>query len=707
MNTGPHGIWYLILLLPLLAVLGWFYYRITVPDIAPARRIVLLVLRVLGLAALALALARPVFDWNSAAQLPPAWARLVDYSGSMDRTDGLESNETRLLSAQRILHSENWNSFPVRMSTSYFADSLADDTTGLNRAGTDLYNALHLLASRPDPPSMVFVLSDGASNAAQDPSEGKWPFRVFSLCIGDSSQSSDRALVSIDAPAVATAGDSVHVTLRMTSSGEATKSLLTFSAGKTQTNRTVDLVGQGRQQETSFSFVPDEAGVYRVRAELATSEDEPVEANNQIEARVFVEPRKRRVALLATEPNWETGFLNRRLRRDDRLEVVTSYYSLSGKGGYASWPAVYDSLAKFDLVVLADMPPVQWLKLSTLLDRFLRERAGGVLFLLGPKAASGDWSELQQSLIQIRWGARPPGVLSTSDAVFLTAEGQFHPATKLDTTAAAAATIWAELPLLTGLLPGATPPGVASLVETKLGLQTWTVLAAGRVGRGRVATILGYPTWRWDFAAAAIPHDVSWAQLFWRTAVRWLTLGGEAEQLVVRPTTDPVPALSPVELSATLVDESWRPVGNASLTAEIRDSAGTIVQTFDFERGEPGQYRGAGRPLSPGDYNYTVRARVDTLIMAEATGQFSASAVSREAMFTASRPDLLDRLVASSGGKRLSADNWASELAEVPTAPVERISYGSFRLWESPWLLGAILVFLSLEWILRRRYQML
>ena len=136
MNTGPYGIWYLALLLPILAALGWLYYRTTIPDISPGRRAVLLGLRVLGLAALALALARPVFDWNSVTQQPPSWARLVDYSGSMDRTDGVAPNETRFSSAYSILQSDEWSKFPVRISTSYFADSLAEDTASLGRAGT-------------------------------------------------------------------------------------------------------------------------------------------------------------------------------------------------------------------------------------------------------------------------------------------------------------------------------------------------------------------------------------------------------------------------------------------------------------------------------------------------------------------------------------------------------------------------------------------
>ena len=40
-----------------------------------------------------------------------------------------------------------------------------------------------------------------------------------------------------------------------------------------------------------------------------------------------------------------------------------------------------------DVVVLADMPAGEWLPMAVTLNRYLREGAGSVLFLLGPEAA--------------------------------------------------------------------------------------------------------------------------------------------------------------------------------------------------------------------------------------------------------------------------------------------------------------------------------
>ena len=116
----------------------------------------------------------------------------------------------------------------VEVRTAWFADSAATDSAGLNREGTDLAAALAAAARSNEIPGAVFVVSDGATNAATDPVTQTWPFPVYTVCIGDSGLASDRALVDIDAPAVATAGDSVAVSVRVVSTGGPDRAVFTF-----------------------------------------------------------------------------------------------------------------------------------------------------------------------------------------------------------------------------------------------------------------------------------------------------------------------------------------------------------------------------------------------------------------------------------------------------------------------------------------------
>ena len=96
MNTGSYAMWYFGLLLPAVVALAVWYYRRTVPEIAPGARRLLLALRLLGLALLVLALAQPVFDWQRSLESAPSWSLAIDYSSSMDRTDGNKDGASRL-----------------------------------------------------------------------------------------------------------------------------------------------------------------------------------------------------------------------------------------------------------------------------------------------------------------------------------------------------------------------------------------------------------------------------------------------------------------------------------------------------------------------------------------------------------------------------------------------------------------------------------
>jgi hypothetical protein len=244
-------------------------------------------------------------------------------------------------------------------------------------------------------------------------------------------------------------------------------------------------------------------------------------------------------------------------------------------------------------------------------------------------------------------------------------------------------------------------------VETEASQLNWPVLVAAEVGRGRVLTSLGYPLWRWDFASAATADQPDFSRLFWSAAIRWLTSTQRGERLAVVVLSDPLPAFTPPVLSAVLYDESWRPAADAVLTAEIRDADSGLVQTFELLPQGSGKYKGAGRALAAGDYRYDVRARRDTVQLEATDGRFRASQVSREALQPASQPGLLSDLSTATGGRRLSMTTWRDARDSIPSQPVWRTQYGTIRLWDTPWLLLAVLLLLGTEWILRRRFQML
>jgi len=229
---------------------------------------------------------------------------------------------------------------------------------------------------------------------------------------------------------------------------------------------------------------------------------------------------------------------------------------------------------------------------------------------------------------------------------------------------------------------------------------------AARTGRGRVLTVLAFPLWRSGFAPAA-PETYPLYENFWQRSVVWLSTSSQTSRLTVDAGEQPLPLFVAPEFSAVLVDEAHQPDSRATLTVTVRDKDSNLVQTFEMVSTGGGRYQGSGRPLPAGDYRFEVAARVDTLLLARESGPLVVSSVSREALHVSARPGGLDLLAAATGGKRLGAVTWPTELAQLPKEESVQVRYGTLRLWDHPLILTVLLLLLAAEWILRRRFQML
>jgi len=475
--------------------------------------------------------------------------------------------------------------------------------------------------------------------------------------------------------------------------------VVNFEVGGHRESHTERFDGGGRNQEFTFSFRPDTAGLYRVRAEVTPGREELSTVNNRVEAHVYVEPRRRRCLLLAQSPDWETSFLARALRGSDRIETDVRYRRLQGRSGRA-WPQTLDSLLAYDAVVVVDMRAAEWAALSEAFTRFARE-GGGLLFLMGPKSAGTAWQPDQEALLGVSAPVNPPGSLALDQPLRLAAAGAYHPVT----ASAEGQSALGDLSRMTNLIPVQLRPGVQRLLESA-GPVSWPALAAAPVGQGRVLTAVCFPVWQAGFAPGAPTTTESYEQ-FWHRAITWLSTSTQTSRLTVERTNEAIPLFTAPDFQAVLVDETWRPDAGATITAIVRDRDSNVVQTFELVSTGGGRYQGAGRPMDAGEYTFDILARRDTLVLAQQSGPLLVSSLSREALSPASRPASLDRLAAATGGRRLGVTTWSQELDDLPKEERVQIQYGTFRVWDHPLLLTVLVLSLAAEWILRRRHQML
>jgi hypothetical protein len=207
--------------------------------------------------------------------------------------------------------------------------------------------------------------------------------------------------------------------------------------------------------------------------------------------------------------------------------------------------------------------------------------------------------------------------------------------------------------------------------------------------------------WRWSLSGTD-ELSADRARLLWRRLVRWLAEPVQGEPLRVRPERWVTPRGDALRLFASLQDDAFRPVAGAQVEGTVRDEQGH-TRSLVFEPQGPGSYVATLEGAPPGRWAVSARAARAGRELGRANTEF---AVDRWGLETAEAdPDTatLAAMTRASGGRMglaAGVQRWARTL---PDAALARVPLQSLRLWESPWVIGAVIAALSMEWAWRRR----
>src|SRR5262249_44914261 len=192
-------------------------------------------------------------------------------------------------------------------------------------------------------------------------------------------------------------------------------------------------------------------------------------------------------------------------------------------------------------------------------------------------------------------------------------------------------------------------------------------------------------------------------EYFWRQAVRWVA--GSA--------LDPVTINAPpivVQGQSTAIDiearnAAFAPVSDARIEATITDP-GSQTRPLQVRRSAAANGGYAVDISTPdrGLYRLSVVARQDEATLGSVTQWLYAGGVDREFVDPGLNEAWLRRAARLTGGRYLRPSDaprivgWLQDDAPVMAAPEQQ------DLWHEPWALGFVIILLSAEWILRRRW---
>ena len=741
----PLPWWLAVVLAAVIGAVVYLEYRRPLSPLTRAQRGVLAGLRVAALLALVLFVFRPI------AVLPPAGSRdaivlvLVDVSRSMRINDA--DGQTRLARASGLLHNELGLPLTTHFTTEIYGvgDGLAPlnvDALTADARRTDLAGAIAAVRERyrGQPVAGIVVLSDGGDTGAggsggssrsggSSGEAGGAP--VFTVGIGSPDGPRDREVLGITAgdPRLDHATVDLHVTAVSSGFGRAPFALRVLANGQLLDTRRLVPQADGSPIEQVFTVSPDPLNATVYTAEIPPDPSEGVGENNSRSVLVSPAGRKRRVLLVEGAPGFEHSFMARALAGDPGLDIdsvtrkgksgdgqdtfIVQAGAARGAGLTGGFPSTREQLYGYDGLVIANVEAGFFSRAQLKLAAdFVAERGGGLLVLGGRSFAQRGLSGTPlEEVLPLELNDRRGGLVRASSGsgdlpahnrMRLTPEGETHPIMRLGASPDETRKLWSALPALaaSAALGGPRPGATVLALTTAPGGSVLPVVAVQRYGRGRSMVFAGEASWRWKMLVASTDRSY---EFFWRQSARWLSSATPDPVAITLPDA-PEPG-DAIWVDVDARDTAFAPVADATLEATLTLPGGA-TQPIALRHADAagGRYTAALGPEQPGLYRVHAEARRGSTILGAADKWMYVGGADREFADPRLNEGFLRRIARNSGGRYVRAAD-ASRIVQWLQATVPQNATPERRdLWHEPWAFALVIVLLSTEWILRRRW---
>jgi len=706
-------------------------------GISRVDRVVLGAIRAVAVLILLACLLRPTEVLSSAIPQRNVLAILLDDSRSMRLGDVDGGSRTQAM--QRAF--ADTSSLVRRLSARYairtfrFAADAAPAPAGtplLASGGrTDLAAALD--GVRTDlagmPVAGVIVVSDGADNGGGDIESSLLALKarkvpVYTVGVGEERFSRDVAVASVTAPPSVLAGSTVLIDVAIGVRGVAgEKTTLTAEAdGRIVATQELTIPSKVDVVRAQLRVPPMPAGTYRLAVRARPVSGEQVSENNAFNTVLDVRKGPARVLYVEGEPRPEFAFLRRAVAADSALQVVGLMRSAEHKflrlGVRDSlelvngFPTRREELFQFRAIVLGSIESAFFTgEQLRMLSDFVSQR-GGTLLALGGRSSMAEGGYTGTPVAEVlpvtlNQPAADTGAAPVELAVRPTAAGRIHAALRLRDSDAANSARWDSLPPLTSVNHlGALRPGATALLTGRApGVRDGTdqpLLAFQRYGRGMGVVFGVQDSWLWRMHASMPVEDATHATL-WRQLLRW-TVEGVPDQVEIAAVPARVTPGEPVELRARVVDSTFAPIPQATVSARVTTPTGAIVE-IPLERSPHGDgtYTGRYLPTDKGAYTIVAAARAGNDSLHSVDGALLADDQGADVEQAELRTALLRQVSNETGGRYYPLAQSARLADDVNYTESGVTQKDAHDLWDMPIVFLLLVTLLGAEWFYRRR----
>ena len=676
---------------------------------------------------------------------------MVDQSKSMQITD-TDEGKSRLDLTNQLLFGENTeegglirqlnsNQFKIRLfgfasDAKRIPDQVLPDaegeSTNIPKAINDALDDLQGI-----PLSGIVMFTDGVDRSGTDITKLAMQVRerkapIHTVGIGSVAGLSDIELVKVDVPRSAEEDFPVDISATVRRTGNAKKDA---TIQLMQNGRILQTVPVRMQQETTrvpLKFTPRQPGTQKYEVQVVTDAEEAIPQNNNKSFILKVIPTKRVKILFVDTQRYEFKYIRRALEDDPNIVLtvryVTSKQSFGGTQDslaqeFNFYPDSKELLFNYDAIIIGNLPSSEFTtqQLENTVD-FVRTRGGGFL-MLGGSDSLGNSDVTDSYLntpiadllpVELELGdpsKSPPAHLPPAQIpkvkgfkVKLTTEGKTDPLMRLVDNPGENIRRWSELTELKGYSKvKRAKAGATVLAEHPDDMNEYgnrILIATHNYNAGRAMIFTPNNSWVWQMEEDSVDES---HERFWRQTAKWLTTAPKASLKLDIAKTE-YTLKEPVVINVTATDKDFALTNDAKLRAIVVDDNGVRKELqLEQELGKDGQYNARFIPSRYGEYTITATGTLKGESLGKQQALFEVKPSYAEFSDAALNVNLLTNLAEMSGGKYYpveEADQLVNQISLVESATSE---ITDVDIWDLPLIFGLIMLFLGLEWFLRKR----
>ncbi|MBI4524672.1 MAG: hypothetical protein HY695_12775 [Deltaproteobacteria bacterium] len=598
--------------------------------------------------------------------------------------------------------------------------------------GTRLLEGLRQIGEDPSSAGII-LFSDGITNGEIKSVDDLPSLRipVFAVGVADSGKYADLRITDLRAPEFAFRGREVKLDMTVQAYGLAGKTVpLYFNRGKNLiSSRSITIDRDPFEQRVTLSYIPREIGSHSFTLAVPAQAGEAILQNNHKEFKIDVQRDKLRVLTLSGSPSWNYRFLRMALKQDPFIDLV-SFVFLRTPTDSVDVPdnqlslipfpideIFLEEIKNFDIVVFDDFSYRSYFNIIYLekVREFVRD-GGGFAMLGGSRSFDrGGYAESSlRDLLPVELDGKGSYQNGVQVRGLLTTAGKAHPVTRLFSDPAVNEATWKRMPPLTTLNQVLRARGEALLLATTDGAGTgYPLLTVGRFGKGRTLALMSDDFWRWNLVAVGQRESPQNHLKLVRQAVRWLAQEPSFEQVQIQPLAGSKAPGEKIIFTVKVLKDDFTPAARATLRVRISGPEDESTMLDSMEETEEGIYAGEFTPSREGAYRLEADATLSGKLLGKDSKSFVAAHTFGEAEDGRPRPDLLKQIADKSRGDFISISDWDEKSLERMAAkldslkPAEIVERRQIQLWSTLWTFLPILLLLSSEWWMRRKWGLI